>query len=138
MPLITLFPQGVLDRLHQEVPDPALTMRHADIHRHRRNAAHGQHLTHHNFADHGAIAVRDHQLIVDLGQRQQGFCGLLRDGLLLLGSAADVFRMHGVPADGNHKAARNFIKCSHNGSPSCHWQREQARGRKPARSTARP
>jgi hypothetical protein len=53
--------QRVFHGLHQQVSDAALTMRHADVERHWRNAIARQGLPHKDLADHGTIAVSDDQ-----------------------------------------------------------------------------
>ena len=98
------FAQRVLQRLHEQVGDAALAVRHADVERHRRNAVAGQRLPHQDLADHGAVAVGDHQLVVEQRQRQQRLGGACGDDLLLVGRAADFLRMRGIAADGDHEA----------------------------------
>ncbi len=88
-------------------------MGNTDIHRHRGDSAHRQHLPHHDLADDWAIPVSDDQLVLELGQRQKSLRGPHRHDLLLLARSGNIFGMHRIAANRDHEPAWQLFERSH-------------------------
>jgi hypothetical protein len=91
--------QGVLERLHQEVGDSALTVRHADVQRHRDDALARKRLAEQDLPDNGPVPVRDDEFVIQSHEGQQGFGGRRHDVELLLRRSDDAVRVDGVSTD---------------------------------------
>ena len=109
----TSLAQCVFQRLDQKIGDPALGMGDADIQGHRRNGVARHRLAHQDLADDRAVAMGDHQLVVEQGQWQQGLGGLGGNVLLLPRGSLDVLGMGGVPANGDEDSVRDVEGICH-------------------------
>src|ERR1051326_6378288 len=90
--------QGVLQRLHEQVPDTSLAVGDANVEPHWRHLLLGQHHAEQDLADHRAVSMGNQQPVLrpDQGDERRGRG--VGDHFLLLGGAADVLRMGGVTA----------------------------------------
>src|ERR1051326_5354512 len=90
--------QGVLQRLHEQVPDTSLAVGDANVEPHWRHLLLGQHHAEQDLADHRAVSMGNQQPVLrpDQGDERPGRG--VGDHFLLLGGAADVLRMGGVTA----------------------------------------
>ena len=97
-------PQGVLEGLREDVGGRALGLRDQDIERLRRDAVVRDRAREQELADLRAVAVDDHELIVELeqGQHRLRRCG--GDRLLLLGRALAAVRIYGIAPDGDDQS----------------------------------
>jgi len=63
MTLVSGFPQGIFESLHQKISRHTLRVGYANVQRHWCNLFMGQGLTHQNLANPGAVTMGNYQLV---------------------------------------------------------------------------